>query len=372
MPMRHVAIVLGIAGFWAGLTAPAVAHAPGTLGFVIRDWFTAIHESKFMDECPEGLNIGNDEFWWRSQPKDLRARITGNGLERASRRYWEVMGRGPNGEDICMNPTLIKDPPLRVAEGKIGYGDNLDGTTDGHATAKTCKHDKYTSPDGKTGIDNQMARLVGCTFGWRKSGMVELHANEERGTAGHGMILVEVTGVTDPRNSDDVTVTFYRSIDQYTIDGTGQPLPFSTYRIETYNGKPRYADSLKGKIKDGVLTTDRGDVKLPFYGNNAFMHPVIKDMALRLEIAADGNTATGMLTGYYDVERFMYAMGSVGQVLQTAQVSCPAMYVAAHQLADGYPDPKTGECTMLSSAFKIKAYAAFVQHPQKERRQASR
>ena len=187
MPMRHVAIVLGIAGFWAGLTAPAVAHAPGTLGFVIRDWFTAIHESKFMDECPEGLNIGNDEFWWRSQPKDLRARITGNGLERASRRYWEVMGRGPNGEDICMNPTLIKDPPLRVAEGKIGYGDNLDGTTDGHATAKTCKHDKYTSPDGKTGIDNQMARLVGCTFGWRKSGMVELHANEERGTAGHGM-----------------------------------------------------------------------------------------------------------------------------------------------------------------------------------------
>jgi hypothetical protein len=48
------------------------------------------------------------------------------------------------------------------------------------------------------------------------------------------------------------------------------------------------------------------------------------------------------------------------------------MYVAAHKLADGYPDPKTGECTSLSAGFNVKAYAAFVLHPEKERRQAAR
>jgi hypothetical protein len=32
-------------------------------------------------------------------------------------------------------------------------------------------------------------------------------------------------------------------------------------------------------------------------------------------------------------------------------------------MADGYPDPDTGECTHISSAFEINAFAAFVVHP---------
>jgi hypothetical protein len=31
-------------------------------------------------------------------------------------------------------------------------------------------------------------------------------------------------------------------------------------------------------------------------------------------------------------------------------------------MADGYPDPKTGECTALSIAFNIEAIPAFVLH----------
>jgi hypothetical protein len=43
----------------------------------------------------------------------------------------------------------------------------------------------------------------------------------------------------------------------------------------------------------------------------------------------------------------------------------------ARKLADGYPDPKTGQCTMLSSAFDIQGYAAFVRHPKDERQASS-
>ena len=138
------------------------------------------------------------------------------------------------------------------------------------------------------------------------------------------------------------------------------------------NGKPRYNDSLKGSLKNGVLTTKRGDVRLPFYGNYNFMHPVIKDMDLKLEIAADGRTASGDITGYYDVDQFMYWTTGLGAAIPISYFSCPAMQVAAHKLADGYPDPKTGECTMLSSAFKIGTYAAFVLHPENEQRQAAK
>ena len=49
-------------------------------------------------------------------------------------------------------------------------------------------------------------------------------------------------------------------------------------------------------------------------------------------------------------------------LIATGDWSCPALYTAAKELADGYPDPKTGDCTAISSAFKFDALPAFVLH----------
>jgi hypothetical protein len=59
-------------------------------------------------------------------------------------------------------------------------------------------------------------------------------------------------------------------------------------------------------------------------------------------------------------------------VSYSAQSDCPATYDAAHRLADGYPDPKTGECTALSSAYNFDAVAAFAIHPEDGAKQAER
>jgi len=347
---------------------PVAAADTNTLGFVVRDWFTSVFNSKFLDECPEGLTMANDEIWWRGLSKEERATVTENGLIQSLARQFITPRRGPNGEHVCHDPTSVIDPPMKVVEGKYSYGANLDGDTDGSPTPKTCSHGNFTHPDdGTPGIDNQMYRLLGCIYGWRRGGLPEANAHEGRGTSGLGMILIEVSGITDPRNSDDVIVTFYRSIDQFALDGSGRPLPYSSYNIDMKDGKPRYNDSLKGAIKDGVLTTARGDVRLPFYGNYNFMHPIIRDMGLKLEIAPDGATANGMITGYYNMDEFLYYNGGM-----TGHVSggdnCPSMYVAAHELADGYPDPDTGQCTHLSSAFEIGTYAAFVIHPDEKKK----
>jgi hypothetical protein len=42
------------------------------------------------------------------------------------------------------------------------------------------------------------------------------------------------------------------------------------------------------------------------------------------------------------------------------------MYVAAHELADGYPDPETGECTALSSSYTIETIPAFIIRPEQD------
>jgi hypothetical protein len=362
------AAALLIAGSFVPILASQAAD-PGsrTLGFVVKDWMTAVYETPFIDECPAGLNVSNDEIWWRTLSKQERSEFTQDGLLTTLNRWFKAVRRGPDGEDICINPELITDdPPLLTVEGPISFGKNLDSNVDGQATRNTCAHDNFMGPNGEAGIDNQMYRLIGCIYGWRDTGQVEINANEMRRTSGLAMILIEVTNVDDARNDDDVTVSFYRSIDQFTLDSSGKVMPFSSYRVDYSEGRPRYGDSLKGSIVDGVLTTESGPVQLPFYGNYNYMHPVVRDMSIRLELTEDGANATGLAYGYYDVEQFLYMVGGLGPVISTANFSCPAFFEATYKLADGYPDPETGRCTHISSAFEINSYAAFIVHPKQD------
>ncbi len=267
----------------------------------------------------------------------------------------QAMERGPNGEDICWNPTIIKDPPQKTVQGQTGLGLNLDGTEDGHATPNTCAHEKFVSPDGKTKIDNQWYRVIGCTYGWRKAGgYPEQMPNGELRDGGHP-ILIKITGINDYRNSPDVTVTFYHSTDGMIKDSNGAILPNSSYRVE--KGPP---STTHGSIADGVLTTVPIDVHFPFYAH--FMHSerFFKGARLRLEIAPDGKSAKGVVAGYHDLDNFWSYMARLGELFTVARFSCPAIYEAAHRLADGYPDPKTGTCTAMSASYDVTAVSGFI------------
>jgi hypothetical protein len=348
--------------------APAASADSKTLGFVITVWNTGIYESKFIDECPEGFSPGYDEIWWRGMSKEDRAKFTDNGLKSRLDRYFNAIRRGPNGEDVCMNPTVVKDPPQLIVEGKgPSYGMNLDGNADGNATPKTCKHENFTGLNGEEGVDNQVYRLLGCTYGFRSYGQYEVNANENRKSNGNGMTLIEVTGVDDEQNDPDVTVSFYRAIDGYTLDGAGRFTPFASYRIDAPDGKPRYASSLKGKIVNGVIETEPGEVNLPFYGNYTYMNQEFKDMRFKLEVTDGGAAAKGTAAGYYGIDQLLFYVTGIGPIQSSGFSNCPSLYVAAHELADGYPDPETGKCTHLSSAYNFTAVAAFIIHPEQQK-----
>jgi predicted lipoprotein with Yx(FWY)xxD motif len=113
-------------------------------------------------------------------------------------------------------------------------------------------------------------------------------------------------------------------------------------------------------LTNGVLTTNPIDIHLPFYGNRVSTEMYIRDMRLKLELDPDGAAASGLLTGYHDLENWWDYVRKMGYLIDTAQFSCPAMYRAATELADGYPDPKTGKCTALSVAYKINLVSGFV------------
>ncbi len=369
--MRRGDVVRTLGASLAALccVASVASSADGgrTLGFAITSWDTAIYESRFMDECPEGLNPGNDEIWWRALSKADRGKFTDNGLIQQLDRSGTSTRRGAKGENVCQIPTAGVDPPLLAVEGKVSYGVNLDGTTDGRATAKSCAHEKFEGIDGTPAVDNQMYRLLGCTYGWRKHfGLVELNANDQRKVNGLGMILVEIRNVDDTQNDADVDVAFYRAIDRAPLDSSAKALPYGTYRIDAVNGVPRYGSVVKGKIVKGVLTTQpAANVSLPFYGNYTYIDQKFRDLSLRLEIEPNGERAKGEFAGYYDIEQLWDYIGGLN-LQAVAQYSCPALYNGLRKLADGYPDA-SGQCTGISSAFLVNAVAAFIDHPKGEK-----
>lgn len=335
-----------------------------TLGFVVTKWNTAMHESVFMDECPEGPAPGNWEVWESTVTPEVRRSYEPVHITKLR----HINFRGPNGEDVCEVPTSVQDPPLKIVEGKYGYGIDLDGNVDGEATAKSCKHRNFTGLNGEEGIDNQMYRLMGCVQAWRSYGHIENNANGHRLSSGLGMILMEVSDVDDPQNDESVAVSFYRGKGVFSLDSKGDAMPFASYQIDHENGVPRYGDTVSGKIVDGVLSTDSADVHIPHFGNYQYIRQLIRDMQVHMDLGPDDGKTNGMVYGYYGVEQFYgYVRGLLSNFPNRHKYACPPIYVAAHELADGHPDPETGDCTTLSSAFKFDAVRAFINHPEPEK-----
>jgi hypothetical protein len=343
------------------LIQPGTSYAAeaGKLGFVVESWYTAIHDTEYMEECPEGIAIGSDEIWLSTlSPEELEIETGGGTLQvlDAPRRPNSYL-RGANKEDVCWHPESIVEPPMRVVSGKYSFGMNLDGNTDGKATPKTCEHGNFQTPDGKlSGVDNQLYRLLGCVWGYRNDGYIEPHANRERQDESKGVILIDVENVDDPYNDEAVEVSFYLSATSLHFDASGRIVPYGSYQIV----KGRYGYTISGKITDGILTTEPGNVTLPIYGNDGFTDMVFRDFRIEMKISEEGTRAEGLWAGYHPVSSFWDHIQKVQHNAPVAQYSCPAMYVAAHELADGYPDPETGECTALSSAFTFDAVAGFI------------
>ncbi|MDX2221591.1 MAG: hypothetical protein SFV21_02515 [Rhodospirillaceae bacterium] len=357
---RSLSLLAAVSALALSGAFPAAAAEKKTLGFIIIDHSLATHETKYYEECPEGLALGNDELWWKGLSPMDRDKLTNGGLIEPvdpPRRPTAAL-RGPNYEDVCWNPEIVQDPPLRIVRGPTGRGMNLDGTEDGSATAKSCAHEKFTTPDGTAKVDNQMYRILGCIYGWRKGNYMEGHPNRERRDSSEGIILLEVTDVDDAMNDPDVTVAFHGTSDLLHKKADGTILPWGSYRpVET----PHYGTKAKGKIVDGRLITEPVDARLPLFGNNFTGDMRFRDLQIDLNIAptADGAPNTGMMAGYYDFDSWWDYIRKIEFLTVTGQWSCPAIYVAAKQLADGYPDPETGQCTAISTAMDIEALPVF-------------
>lgn len=317
----------------------------GTIGYVMTERVWAVYETKDgKEECPQGFNDGNREEFKKIFPDGKPRTVVETQLKR-------------EGEQWHPETATYKLPHKEV-QGKISYGLNLDGKVDAN---------DFDSPEGEKGIDNQLYRANGCIGGYRKGGSFQDFENLFMKQSEDSRVLIELSGVDDLSNDNDVTITTYRGLENLLTDATGDAfVPGGTQRIDMRWGK-RYISQAKGKIVDGTLLSDPMDSLLIPWGRGvSYQYQVFRGARFSLKLTPQ--TAEGLLAGYADVDSYTLRKNEGWSTHHQSygQFSSITQRQAMNRLADGFPDPKTGKNTAISSAMRVKFTQVFIQRPDQE------
>ncbi|MDE5447001.1 hypothetical protein GWG65_37910 [Bradyrhizobium sp. CSA207] len=384
---KRFALCLAVVALTSSTTLPATA-APWTRGFVVSDYqfafryggrpdFTRGAEIEPGADCPHGssnhFNSSNLDLIknalarqkWRSQ-QEIDWISKPPGLDQVGepakvRNYiWRraLAYRGyKRGIETYTNPWAAEDPGQPEVTGRIAEGVNLDG--------KVGPND-FVSPDGEKGIDNALYRAWGCDAPWRGNSTFARAIKENMAFGLYTMVL-RISGNQNPMNDNDATVEIGYSPDKIVKDARGGIAADYSYRIL----KSTQYTRLKAKIKNGVVeTAQEKHLHMP---RIAWVYQQTGDANLingkmRLDIALDGSSGTGLIAGYKDW-RDLYAEASfyydAGSQDTTGHQDHVALYFALRRNADGMYNETTGQYDGISTAFRIRMYSAFVVDPDK-------
>ncbi|MBY0511182.1 MAG: hypothetical protein K2P94_13655 [Rhodospirillaceae bacterium] len=351
--------ILGGALLAASLsTAPA--QASETRGYVVSWFFYATYADE--SHCPKGLNPSSEMVFRRilkeaGTPQDKIEKALDdfpNSMYFMAGRRGKIDGKPV---DVYLNPTSVADPELMLAQGTKGLGFNLDG--------KTSPLDFIDSETGEKGVDNRLFRAFGCIGSLRgKPTAKPTHPSIQWDMTRDQMQawVIEISGIDDLQNDDDVQVTINRAIEPVVRNAAAEPQTDMTFRVDA---NPRINNVARAKIKDGVLTTEPFD----FYMiGDPFSLPEyeLRNARLRFKFGADGSLQ-GLIGGYQPWEMIYWSFASGGSVNEAnVSVDIPGIYYALRKMADAYPDPKSGINTAISTSYIIDAVPAFIEHPAKQ------
>ncbi len=352
---RRSAIVAVLAGVVAW---PGAATAE-TRGYVVSWFFPSVAAQDTEIDCPRGVNpdAATNVMRMLKEQGKTPAEIEKLMEEFPNNVYSHIAMRGRiNGKPVSpyVNPLSVPDPNIKVVEGKLAHGFNLDGdeSTGG-----------FTDPDtGEKGVDNQLFRAYGCTGIMRADpGVRPSWPSIQWNTVQLQMPawLIELNNVDDMQNDDDVEVRIVQATTPIILDANGDPQADMTF-IEDNN--PVTKNKVRGVIKNGVLTTS--PLNLSLNGHRwAWQEMRFRDARLRLKLRPDGS-AIGFVGGYHKWLPLYIPQAEGGAGYEgMLSMDLPGMYYAFRKLADADRDPVTGLNTSISAIFSVEVVPAFITHP---------
>jgi len=321
---------------------PVVAPSPtprgelpraDSLGFVFTS-FGFDYPTSAPDACPQG---------WNLSPREQQVQT------------------GVLPPDDCQDPEANVDPDfLTLGTPAVIEGFDLDGIASARnaPVGSECAHDDFTGPSGEPGIDYQLWRAIGCIRGFQEGGIVQ-NVQDDAVVDGSMTILVELRGVDDRVNDDEVEVQVFASADLPPIGSDQQVLPYGTLNV--HPDARFHSEVATGRLVDGVLTAGPIDILLRLNIQIVKSELPLRDAWVKVRLLPDG-AASGQIHGYWPVEAAYEVFGrQAGYAGADALAyTCTGLYAALKSHADGDYDPASGTCGSLSAIYQFTAQPAFV------------
>jgi len=341
---------------WVVLFAGLLAFPPAfseTRGYVVHMFHHATYAHP--DNCPKGGNgsYPDREFAILRSLGYSEEDVLYN-IDRVERKIL-ALNRGTIDNqrvNAITYPNSAPDPGIETVAGLYAYGFNLDGESADPLTS-------FIDPETKVeGVDNQTFRVVGCYPQFNVSLPLRPQADH-----GQWEIMAEtlpawlfsISG-DDLNHDGPVTVRFYKAVQHMRRNALGQPLVNATYVVDPGS---RSAGTLRGFIQQDALTVEGSGLFLE--GEQPLLHELdLTNAHFRLSMDRSTRTVTGWLGGYIPWRTLWYLYSAIG----AHHMDEVGVYYALQRLADGPPDPQTGERSRISVTYRIEATEAFIALPE--------
>ncbi|WP_317932273.1 hypothetical protein [Halioxenophilus sp. WMMB6] len=340
----------------------------GKIDFVFSEFkFALATEMNVQDACPKGTSLNLAEIYAQTAAgKRQQNESEGDYGKRLQQAAAELAGQGE--QNVCMSPEMAEpDPFFKTLASTTVTTEGID--LDGEISA-----DDFTNGAGVAGIDNQFLRAVGCSRSYQPSGLSNGFSIEM--LSGSWGILLALSEVDDLNNDDSVMVTFFANADPIQLSGKREPLGYATY---AYDQDARFIAQTRGRIREGVLTTEPVDVRFHSVVNSMLTERPLHAARIEARLTETGELH-GVLAGFtpvtelYDLQ-FGFRRGekprgtlapealrmhSANGAAFVLGYTCQGAYQALWRLADGEFDNTTGRYNAISTQYQFDAIPAFI------------
>ena len=247
--------------------------------------------------------------------------------------------------------TVLDSLNFARAEKGVVPGFNIDGKVSKNGDLDSCEKGDFVAPWGTEGVDNQFAKLVPLIEASGLGAAEGLLATVIKD--GGLLIVVQIDGVDDRLNDDDVTLTIRLGSGTPLLGTDGLVLSGQTFGLHPDSPET----SAPAKIVDGVVITEPFETTLPIVVFGVGYKLAMKRAQVRARITEDGGLVEGVLGGGVPVE----SIYEIAKKAENGQKGLEELISAVVGSAgDMKKDPETGQCMEVSAGLTFTAVSAFL------------
>ena len=213
-----------------------------------------------------------------------------------------------------------------------------------------CGWDDFTHPNGKEGIDNNLARLTPL---FDSVGLGQAFQYLQDSIESSGFFLMwEIRGVDDLENDDTIELIFHVGGGAGILGTDGSLVPDQTLCIQ--NDSPR-TKALSARLEDGWVHAQFDSLTMPLVLFERLYEFVFIGARLEARLHPDGTITDGIIGGVLTLDNLL-------QIAEKGGQNQGGLYETVQFILGPMGDMPTdeGPCTGLSSAFEFTSLPAFI------------